>query len=139
VLKIALKGRVDRTKDKDYGESRGLQNREWQSLFDLARRGKAGLLVLARQKDVWKDGAPSGRVTHRISDCVYDYADWCANIAVKVVKDPKTKERAQVFSLEVTKVGGAIEELGAVYTSEEWEYLGGPYEYMMSKLYPEDK
>lgn len=111
----------------DYGRSKGLVNQQWWTIFDMAREGKAHLIVLSRSKDIWFNNQPTGRVTYRGNDVMHEAADWAGWMRLR--KHRKTKAPTQDFELEITKAGNNIEELGEVYTSDDWEELGGPFAY----------
>jgi hypothetical protein len=117
VLNLAITGRVDRVKG-DYGKSKDLINREWWRLFNLAREGNAHLIVLARAQEIWLANEPTGRFKPRGPEVMSDAADWCGIIRLK--KSAAKKNSEKKFELEITKAGINIEELGAVYSEDDW-------------------
>jgi hypothetical protein len=54
----------------------------------------------------------------------------------------KVKKKTKEFELEIVKAGVNIEQLGEVYTAQEWEEFGGPFVYACMMQYdgsdPED-
>lgn len=133
IISLAIRGRVDRVKS-DYGKSKDLINREWWRLFNLAREGSAHLIVLSRAKAVWQNNEPTGRFTFRGPEVMFDAADWAGQIRLK---KQKRGVAIKEFEIEIHKAGINIEELGEVYTKEEWEYLGGPFVYACYKQFYE--
>lgn len=121
----------------DYGRSKGIVNQQWWTIFDMAREGKAHLIVLSRSKDIWFNNQPTGRVTYRGNDVMHEAADWAGWMRLR--KNKKTKAPTQKFELEITKAGNNIEELGEVYTSDDWEDFGGPFVYACMMQYPGTK
>lgn len=122
IITLAIRGHLD--KGNDYGRSKDLINREFWRLFNTAREGLAHLIILARARAVWVDNQPTNRFTFRGPEVLNDGVDWACHIRLKksVVGRPKKE-----FEIEVTKAGVNIDELGAVYTSKEWDDSGGPF------------
>lgn len=125
MLNMAITGRVDRVKG-DYGKSKDLINREFWRLYNLAREGNAHFVMLARAAEIWVANEPSGRFKPRGPDVISDAADWCGMIRLR--KSIGKKKAKKEFELEITKAGTNIDELGAVYTQEDWEEMG-PFQY----------
>lgn len=126
ILSVAITGRIDRTKG-DYGKSKNLINRELWKLFNLAREGNAHLIMLARAKAVWENNEPTGEFTYRGPEVLFDAVDWAAQIRIKKLRSVGPGTPTKRFELKMAKCGVNIEELGNVYTEEEWEELGGPF------------
>lgn len=148
ILNVAITGSQVGVKG-DYGKSRELMNREWARMFGLAREGNAHLIVISRQKDVWENNAPTGETTYRGPAAMSELADWAGQIRVKKntraaggiggsVGGPVAAnvQGAKEFELRITKAGNNIAELGAVYSQNDWEALGGPFVYACYMQYP---
>lgn len=132
ILKIAITGRADRV--KDYGQSKDLINREFWRLCNMARESEANFIMLSRAKEIWENSEPTGKFTWRGPDVMNDAVDWSAHIRLKKgrVKGKVKKE----FEIEITKAGVNIDELGEVYSSEDWEPVGGPFVHACMMQYP---
>lgn len=140
IVTIAIRGHLD--KANDYGRSKNLINQAWWHIFNTARQGNAHLVVLARDKEIWGGSEPTGRFTFRGPEVMYDGVDWVGNIRLKAEGKGKVKRKTKEFELEIVKAGVNIEQLGEVYTKEEWEDFGGPFVYACVMQYdgssPED-
>lgn len=130
ILTLAIRGHLG--KGQDYGRSKDLINRELWRLFNMAREGHAHLVVLARARPVWVDNEPTGNFTFRGPDVLNDGPDWCAQIRLKKTKKGKLQKE---FEIEITKSGVNIDELGKVYTQEDWEDFGGPFVFTCMNQY----
>lgn len=145
VLSLAIKGKPS-GKSNDYGKSKDWINREWWRLWNLAREGNAHFIVLARAREIWENSEPTGRFTFRGPEVLNDGADWAGWIRVKKARGvggvkkigggPGAGGGVKEFELEITKAGANIAELGAVYSSAEWEEYGGPFVYACSLQFP---
>ena len=122
ILKLAITGRIDR--EKDYGQSKDLINREFWRLCNLAREGNAHFIMLARAKGLWEANEPTGKFTFRGPEVMNDAVDWAAHIRLKKGRKGVTKKE---FEIEITKGGISIDELGNVYDQEMWDDFGGPF------------
>ncbi len=143
ILRVAITGKMDVVKG-DYGKSKDLINREWWRLFNLAREGNAHFIVLSRARAIWEDNQPTGEFSYRGPEVMNDAADWAAQIrlsrggvtaTIKGAKKSAMKAGKKKFELKITKAGNNIEELGAVYTSDDWGD-DGPFQYACSMQFP---
>lgn len=135
ICAIAERGTLGKAKG-DYGKSKDLINRHHWRIFNTAREGEAHVIALARAKAVWEDNEPTGRFTYRCVDVVNDAVDWAANLRFKR-KFSKQAKTNGVMELEITKGGINREEVGKVYTEEDWEGFGGPFVYACMMQYVE--
>lgn len=118
ILNLALTGKMEGVKN-DFGKSKDLANREWWRLFNMAREGNAHFVVLARAQEIWVGNEPTGRFKPRGHAVMLDAADWVGQTRLKR-KSGRRSSGSKEFELEITKAGVNIDELGAVYTEEEW-------------------
>lgn len=128
IVTLAIRGGLG--KANDYGRSKDMINRVWWHMFNTAREGNAHLLILARDKEIWNGGEPTGRYTFRGPEVMIDGVDWAGWMRLKKAGGGLGKKAVKVtkdFELEITKAGINIAELGEVYTKETWEALGGPF------------
>lgn len=137
VISTAITGSTMAVKG-DYGRSKGLINQQWWTLFDMAREGKAHLIVLCRAKEIWHANQPTGRMSFRGPEVIHDAVDWAGWIRLKRNKK-KGGARTQKFEIEITKSGVNIAELGEVYEMDDWEDMGGPFVYSCLMQYPGSK
>jgi hypothetical protein len=130
IVTLAVRGGLG--KANDYGKSKDLINRAWWHIFNTAREGNAHLLVLARDKEIWAGGEPTGRYTLRGPEVMIDGVDWAGWMRLKKAGGGlggKTVKKIKKFELEIVKAGVNIEQLGEVYAEEQWGDLGGPFVY----------
>lgn len=113
----------------DYGRSKGLLNSQWLRVYRLAKEGNAHLIVLARAKEIWFDNKPTGFFTYRGPEAMVEGADWVAHLRTRKSKRTGKPRMPIRYELEITKSGDNKEELGEVYTEDDWEGLGGPFAY----------
>lgn len=135
ILTIAVTGRADGVKG-DYGKSKNIINRQLWALYERAREGNAHLVVIARAKAVWENNEPSGEDTYRGPEVLSAAADWSAQIRVKKMRAAAGQPARKRFELKIAKGGVNIEELGNVYTEDEWNDLGGPFAYASMLQFP---
>jgi hypothetical protein len=122
IAKLAFAGRIDKV--DDFGKSKDLVNRTIWRLFHTAREGNAHLFVLGRaQPEPWVNGNPTGKFKFRGNETFIDACDWAGNIRIVKPKNPKAK-REMKFELEITKAGVNGDQMGEVYTEEDWGEYG---------------
>jgi hypothetical protein len=136
IFNIALTGRVDRKKD-DYGKSAGLLKASISRLLKESRNSDANILMLARAKEVWEGGSPTGIYTFKGPDTLAYDADWAGHYRLSKARSIRRQRdpSRQVQELEITKAGINRKTLGRVYTREDWGTLG-PFIFACMKSYP---
>lgn len=117
ILNLAITGKAEGVKN-DFGRSRDMASREWWRLFNLAREGKAHLIVLARAQEIWQGNEPTGKFKPRGPNVLRDACDWEGQVRLKVRRSKG--EVKKTFELEMTKAGINIDEMGATYTEDDW-------------------
>lgn len=127
LINLSISGRVDRLK-RDYGKSSHLIALEWGRVFSLAQEGKAHLVILSRAKAVWAGDTPTGEFTFDGSKHVDEGVKWAGHWRIKKSR-LGLKSKTAAFELKITKAGQNLEELGNVYTADDWEDFGGPFVY----------
>jgi hypothetical protein len=135
LAKIATEGRVDR-KPKDYGAARGITNAGFKSVLKLARtESLAHFIGIARGKKVFEDPT---KVQYEGPEFFDFDMDWSANIRHRRFKSEGEMKRtppAERFEMEITKAGYDNEQLGAVYTPDDWGPVG-PFAYACTLNHP---
>jgi hypothetical protein len=136
ILKLAVRGTLE-TVQGDFGRSKNIMNEQWARIFQIARGGKAHLIVLARTQEIWVGNAPTGRFGARGNDQMEILADWTGHIRVK-----RRRREAPKFELEIVRSGVNIGEMGSVYTEDEWGEQGanvGPFAWACVHQYPDSE
>jgi hypothetical protein len=121
---------------KDYGKSAGQVKAELSEMIKSTRESSANLIMLARAKEVWEGGEPTGKYTYRGPDTMEFDADWCAHIRIQKRRSIRDRGKVPVFEMEITKAGIDISILGNVYTQEDWGPLG-PFVWGCMENYPD--
>jgi hypothetical protein len=134
ILNMKFTGHNNRNKS-DYGKSAGLVKAELSQMIKSTRESNANLIMLARAKEVWEGGEPSGKYTYRGPDTMEFDADWAAHIRIQKRRSIKDRGKEPKFEMEVTKAGIDIEALGNVYTEDDWGELG-PFVWGCMENYP---
>lgn len=141
IWKLCYDGTLAQTKEGSYGRDKDYVNRQWRNLFEIARDSNAHFIITARASEIWVSVVKSGKKVQEATgnfkpkcpSTVLDGVDWAGNIRLK--KGAKGRLRKE-FELEITSAGENIEELGKVYTAEDWEDLGGPFVFSCLMQYP---
>jgi hypothetical protein len=133
IANLVVVGRPDRAKD-DYGKSAAVVKAMLTRTIKMTREGNANLIMLARAKEIWEGGQPTGRFTYRGPDTLEFDADWAGHIRLSPQKTARQKP-SQDHELEVTKAGIDLRQLGEVYREDDWEELG-PFVYACVMNYP---
>lgn len=124
---------------KDYGKSTGQVKAELSQMIKSTRESSANLIMLARAKEVWEGGEPTGKFTYRGPDTMEFDADWAAHIRIQKRRSIKDRGKDPVFEMEVSKAGIDISILGNVYTEDDWGGQDGlgPFVWGCMENYPE--
>ena len=126
-------------KNEDYGASKNKVNRMWWHIFQLARQGNANLIVLGREKEIWKGRKGTGRFTIRGNETQEEGVDWLARLVMiprVTVRGTKKTFKMGSWELSMMKAGVNGEEMGQTYRSKDWEDWGA-FAYVCERQYPE--
>jgi AAA domain len=107
----------------DYGKSVYQANLVWGRVFSTVRNGDAHTVFLARGKDEWKSGEPTGRVLARGPKILSQGVDWSAELRLK----KRVKGKEQELEMRIEKAGLNLQGAGEVYDKSLWEDMGGPF------------
>lgn len=116
-----------------YNKDKPFIKRQWMRIIRLLKQSDANVVILARTKEVWVGGSPSGNFRPDGAKIVEAAVDWAGHLRTKERMDGKGKK----FELEVTKGGVNLEQEGEVYTERQWgkETDGNPFIYTATKIY----
>lgn len=129
ICKLAFDGTMELTKEGAYGVDKDFIARHWWRILNLARdESDAHLIITSRMSEVWKDDKPTGVFKPKCSRAVRSGIDLEMKIRVKGRTNPK-------FEIEVTNPKTNMEEMGEIYTAEEWDKMGGPFVYACTMNY----
>lgn len=139
ILKMKFTGHAGKRIEKDYGKSSGQVKAELSQMIKSTRESSANLIMLARAKEVWEDGKPTGKFTYQGPDTLEYDADWAAHIRIQKKRSIKDRGKDPVFEIEVTKAGIDISILGNVYTEADWGGQNGlgPFVWGCMENYPD--
>lgn len=137
LFQVIARGDLETTKTGDRGSSKFLINRQWLTIFQIARSCPANFVVLGRPKQVWRGNQPvEGSFEPYLPAVCNDAADWTGKISANVISPKTSKKPAEIeFEIKMFKAGPNISELGRTYTNKEWEDRGGPFAYISSQMY----
>lgn len=139
IATVAARGHLG--SGRDYGKSKNYVNRTWWHIFNLAKQGDANLVVLAREREVWRNDKATGLVTCVGNENMEQACELGMQLRV-IVGPSKAKVRGRKvhkvngWELRVIKAGVEGSELGRVYTSKDWADVG-PFAYACDRQYPE--
>lgn len=152
LVELAVRGRFDGGRKKDFGESKAQMNRICWELLQSLRRGNANAILLARSKELWRGNQPTGKMVHRCPEVIYEGCDFAGSLrpvkqagglslgsggltSVSSPAEPSIQPHKKMVELEVTKAGENGDEEGRVYRFDNWDLVGGPFAYMASRQY----
>jgi hypothetical protein len=137
LFQLYARGDLETTKTGDRGSSKFLINRQWLTIFQIAKSSGANFIVLGRPRQVWRDNQPvKDTFTPYLPDVCNDATDWTGKISANVISPKTSKKPAEIeFEIKMFKAGPNISELGRTYTNREWEGRGGPFAYISTQMY----
>jgi hypothetical protein len=133
ILAISKDGRVDQKKD-DYGRTKGFVKLEMAKMIKMSREGNANLILLARAKEVWEGGQPTGTFKYQGPDTFEYDADFAGHLRLERRRSVKMKQSLK-HELQITKAGVDLEQLGEVYGEDDWGEMG-PFVYACVMNFP---
>lgn len=143
LFQVYARGDLETTKvEGERGGSKFIINRQWLTIFQMARASGAHFIVLGRPKQKWVDNAPVKDTYLPYLPTVCDDAtDWTGRICPSVLPATRKTAAEVLFEIKMSKAGPNITQLGRVYTSAEWDNRGGPFAFISSQMYQkvEDK
>ena len=133
LMYIRARGAMDLAKG-DFGRSKGLVNRQLQTMVEAAKAAEKHVIFLSRSREIWRANEPTGEFIPRCPDAVVENVDWHGYLKAVGSNTGNTKWR-----LKMTKAGANGDELGKVYKSEQWEKGDvGPFAWACALQYHKD-
>lgn len=140
---LHARGDLETTKlEGERGGSKFIINRQWITIFQMAKASGANFIVLGRPKQKWIDNAPvKDTFIPYLPEVCNDQTDWTGRIAPTVIPATRKTPAEVSFEIKISKAGPNITQLGRVYTSREWDNEGGPFAFISGQMYQkvEDK
>jgi hypothetical protein len=131
ILTLAAYGSPEVVMD-DYGRAAGRIKDEWWNILRMVRQSNANLILLAREKKIYRDKQDTGKLTYKAPTTLYDAADIAMEVRLKTVV--ARREKQTVAEFEITKAGNNRPLLWTTWTEEE---LGdNPFVFLCSLLTP---
>lgn len=102
--------------------SQGALNHLCRSLVVKAKRGKAHLVIIARESEIYVDDKGTGRFKPKVPQPLLEEVDWAAYLKVDTKK--RGKDIDILPKVTMSKCGGNFTEVGRTYTPDDWENDG---------------
>lgn len=116
-----------------YNKDKPFIKRQWMRVIRLLKQSSAQVIFMARTKEIWVGGSPSGSFRPDGAKIVEAAVDWAGHIRTK----PRMDGNGKKFEIEITKGGVNMDEEGKVYTERQWdkEAKGNPFAFVASRIY----
>lgn len=98
--------------------AKGALNKLCRDIVFMAKQGKAHLMIVARETEIYVDDKGTGRYKPRVPPALLEVVDWAGYVKVETKKRGKDVEI--IPRITMTKTGGNWLENGKVYTPDDW-------------------
>lgn len=98
--------------------AKGALNKLCRDLIFMAKQGKAHLMIVARETEIYVDDKGTGRYKPRVPPALLEVVDWAGYVKVEAKK--RGKEVDIIPRITMSKCGGNWLEMGKTYTPDDW-------------------
>lgn len=99
--------------------AQGILNQLCRSLIVKAKRGRAHLVIIARESEIYVDDKGTGRYKPKVPQPLVEESDWSAYLKVDTKR--RGKDLEIIPKITMSKCGGNFTEVGRTYTPDDWE------------------
>lgn len=99
--------------------AKGALNKMCRDIVFMAKQGKAHLMIVARETEIYVDDKGTGRYKPRVPPALLEVVDWAGYVKVETRKHGKDVDI--IPRITMTKTGGNWLEMGKTYTPGDWE------------------
>lgn len=109
---------ADKLSSNDWDSLRasGRIKEQWWSIIRMVQSSNANLIVLAREKKIYKDKEDTGKITYDCPKVIFDAADIVCEMRIKTITERRVK--SAVTEIEVIKAGNNRSMLWTTWTQD---------------------